>query len=178
MSEQGRSLSQKRFSGDGNDGASLYKTWKRWAKAAVVVQRARGTPEDALGPWLYTLLDGQAALAVQSLGLAEISGENGEEVVFNKLDERFPDKVAADRLGEAMEEAFTLKILKHETTEAYTRRARLVFAKLSKEGVDLPRVAARMDHAGGREDRRVWPPRRLQGLRGEHVLRQGVCELH
>ncbi|CAK0911130.1 unnamed protein product, partial [Prorocentrum cordatum] len=131
----------KRFSGDGNDGAAAYKVWKRWAKAAVVVQTARNTPAEALGPWLYTLLDGQAALAVENVDLSEINVESGEEVVFARLDERFPDKVAADRLGEAMEDGFSLRIQKQETTEAYTWRAQLVFARLPTEGVDLPSVA-------------------------------------
>eukprot|EP00959_Pyramimonas_sp_CCMP1952_P452127 9466021-Pyramimonas_sp.AAC.1 len=137
----GGAASVKRFSGDGNDGAAAYKVWKRWARAAIVVQKARGTPAEALGPWLYTLLDGQAALAVENVDLADINVDNGEEVVFDRLDERFPEKVAADRLGEAMEEGFSLRIHKQETTEAYTGRAQLVYARLAKEGVDLPSVA-------------------------------------
>lgn len=40
-----------------------------------------------------------------------------------------------------MEEAFTLRLGKHETAEAYKGRARLVFAKLAKEGVEFPVVA-------------------------------------
>ena len=42
-------------------------------RAAVVVQKARGTPPEALGPWLYTLLDGQSALAVENLDLETIN---------------------------------------------------------------------------------------------------------
>ena len=132
---------QKRFSGDGNDGAAAYKAWKRWAKAAIVVQKARSTPAEAPGPWLCALLDGQAALAVENAGIPDINVELGEEVVFSRLDERFPDKVAADRLGEAMGEGFSSRIMKHETTEAFTGRARLAYARLAKEGVDLTPVA-------------------------------------
>lgn len=40
-----------------------------------------------------------------------------------------------------MEEAFTLRVGKRETTEAYIGRARLVFAKLPKKGMELPPVA-------------------------------------
>ena len=40
-----------------------------------------------------------------------------------------------------MEEAFQLRIMKGETTESFTGRARLTFARLSKEGVALPSVA-------------------------------------
>ncbi|CAK0804773.1 unnamed protein product [Prorocentrum cordatum] len=52
-------------------------------------------------------LDGQAALAVESVDLAETSVESGEEVVIALLVERFSGKVAADRLGEAKREAAT-----------------------------------------------------------------------
>ena len=51
---------------------------------------------------MYTLRDGQAALALES--------------IFRKLDQRFRDKVAADRVGETVKETFGLKIMKHETT--------------------------------------------------------------
>ena len=64
--------------------------------------------------------------------------DRGEELVFRELDQRFPDKVAADRMGEAMEEAFRLKVMKNETTETFTGRSRLVFARLQTEGVNLP----------------------------------------
>ncbi|CAK0868212.1 unnamed protein product [Prorocentrum cordatum] len=121
MAENNGGANQKRFSGDGNDDAAAYKIWKRWAKAAIVVQKV--------------------ALAVENVDLAEINAKSGEELVFERLDERFPDKVAADRLGEAMEEGFSLKIQKQETTEAYTGRAQLVYARLAKEGVDPPPVA-------------------------------------
>ena len=96
----GGGFNQKRFS----DGSAAYKVWKRWAKAAIVVQKAKNTPAEAAGPWLYTLLDGQAALAVENADISEINVESGEEVVFAKLDKCFPDLVAADRLGEAMKE--------------------------------------------------------------------------
>ena len=84
--------------------------WKRWAKAAIVVQKAKNTPAEALGPWLYTLLDGQAALAVENVDVGKINIESDEEVVFARLDERFPDKVAVGRPGEAMEEGLSLRI--------------------------------------------------------------------
>ena len=50
MADNGSGINMKRFSGDGNDGAAAYKVWKGWAKAAIVVQRSRNTPAEALGP--------------------------------------------------------------------------------------------------------------------------------
>ena len=98
-------------------------------------------PPEALGPWVHTLLDGQAALALEATELNNLRTDGGEELVFRELDKRFPDKVAADRMGEAMEEAFGLKIMKNETTEAVTGRSRLVIARLPTEGVHLPSEA-------------------------------------
>ena len=60
---------QKRFAGDGNDVVVAYKVWRRWAKAAIVVQKAKGMAAEALGPWLFTLLDGQAALALDAIDI-------------------------------------------------------------------------------------------------------------
>ena len=71
MSESGRGGSaQTRFSGDGNSGAE-YKAWKRWARAAHVVNKVGGTPPEALVPWMYALLDGQAALALESIEIKD-----------------------------------------------------------------------------------------------------------
>ena len=92
-------------------------------------------PPEALGPFVHTLLDGQAALALEATELNNLCTDGGEELVFRELDKRFPLKVAADRMGEAMEEAFGLKIMKNETTEAVTGRSRLVIARLPTEGV-------------------------------------------
>lgn len=141
MASNGGAAGQKRSANDGNDSGSESRLWKRWARAEIVVQKAKGTPPEALGPRLYTLLDGQAALALESVDICDINLEGAEDVVFERLDDRFPDKVAADRLGDAMDGTFALCLGKHETTEAYTGRARLIFAKLTKEGVDLPAVA-------------------------------------
>ena len=78
---------------------------------------------------------------MENVDVGGINVESGEEVMFARLDERFPDKLAADRLGEAMEEGLSLRIQRQETTEAHAGRARLAYARLAKEGVELPPVA-------------------------------------
>ena len=110
---------------DGNSEAAEYKVWTCAARAVLVVKKVGGMPPEALGPWKYTLLDGQAALALESTDVNDMCTEGGKELVFRELDQRFPDKVAADRMGEAMEEALGVKIMKSETTEAFTGRSRL-----------------------------------------------------
>ena len=113
MSENGHgSSAQKRFNGDGNSGAAEYKVWKRWARAALVVKKVGRMPPEALVPFIYTLPDGQAALALESIEITDMCTDGGGELVFRELDQRFPDKVAADRMGEAMEKAFGMKIMK------------------------------------------------------------------
>ena len=106
MSENGHGCSaQKRFSGDGDSGAAVYKVWKRWARAALVVKKVGEMPPEGVRPWIYTFLDGQA----ESIDIKDMCTEGGEELVFIELYQRFPDKVAAGRMGEAMEEAFWAK---------------------------------------------------------------------
>ena len=142
MSENGQgSSAQKRFREHGNSGAAEYKVWKRWARAALVGKKVGGMLPDALGPWIYTLVDGQAALALDSTDIKDMWTEGGEELVFRELDQRFPDTVAADRMREAMEEAFGLKIMKNETTEAVTGQSILAFSRLPTEGLNLPTEA-------------------------------------
>ena len=98
---------------------------------------------EALGPWGDTLVDGQAALALKSIDLKDMCTEGSEELVVRELDQRFPDKVAADCVGEPTEEAFWLQIKKNVTTEAFTGRSRFVFTLLQSEVVNLPSEARR-----------------------------------
>ena len=54
---------QKRFKGE---------VWKRWACAPLVVKKVGGMPPEALWPWMYTLLDGQAALALEAIKIRDM----------------------------------------------------------------------------------------------------------
>ena len=88
------------------------------------VKKVGGMPPEALGPWMYNLLDGHAALALESIDMKDMCTEGGEELVFRELDQRCPVKVAVDRMGEAMEEALELgeKIMKNEPV--FSRKVR------------------------------------------------------
>ena len=90
---------------------------------------------------MYTLLDGEAGLAVEDVDISETNVELGEEVVFAHLDERFPDEGTADRLGKAMEERYSGRIRKNETMEAHAGSERWARARLIEEGVNHPQVA-------------------------------------
>ena len=65
----------RRFNGDGNSGTAEYKVWKRWTRAAPVVKKVGGMRPEALGPWMYTLLDGQAAPELESIEIKDLCKE-------------------------------------------------------------------------------------------------------
>ena len=87
--------------------------WKQWARAPLAVKKVYGMPPEALKPWMYTHLDSRAASALEG----HVHGwRRGARL--RELDQRFPDKVAGDRMGEAMVETLGLTIMKNETMEA------------------------------------------------------------
>ena len=141
MADSSNGGKDRRFAGTGNDAPTQYKAWKKWAKARIVVEKSKGTDVKALGPLLFTLLDGDAADALDHVDIDDLAVEGGADIVFAALDARFPEREAADRVGDALESAFGLKIEKGELTAGYCGRARTVFQRAAKEGVDLPDVA-------------------------------------
>eukprot|EP00959_Pyramimonas_sp_CCMP1952_P157666 3296870-Pyramimonas_sp.AAC.1 len=94
-----------------------------------------------MGPTLFTLLDDVAARAMEIIDMDDLETEGGEQVLFDTLDARFPDVAAHDRLGEALQEVFSLKLAKHEAIAAHGGRAQATFAKGEAEGVVLPDMA-------------------------------------
>lgn len=64
----------KRFSGDGTDPETDYRRWKRWSRAYLSVQKARGIAEETHGSLLYTLLDGAALATFDSVAMDDIDG--------------------------------------------------------------------------------------------------------
>ena len=100
MSEHGNGGEyQKRISGDGNNEAAGCEVWKRCARAALVVKKSRCMTPNTMGPWLYTMLDGREALALEAFDIKDLTVEDGEEVAFRELDERFHDKSRLVREG-------------------------------------------------------------------------------
>ena len=56
-------------------------------------KRARGVPPEALGPELYALITPKspASRAIKDLNLLRLGRPGGEQLIFEKLDRRFPD---------------------------------------------------------------------------------------
>ena len=142
MAENGKSDSMvKRFSGETSEPQKDYKRWKRWSKAYLIVQRAKGVDETALGAMLFTLLDGAALRAFDSVELDSLEQAGGQDIIYQILDERFPEEAVHDRLGEVLDGIFDLKVEKNESTAAFTGKARAAFTAAEAEGVKLPSVA-------------------------------------
>ena len=142
MAESNKNESMvKRFSGEGPEPQKEYKRWNRWSRAYLVVQKAKGVDEKALGAMLFTLLDGTALRAFDATNMDDLEQAGGQDVIYQVLDERFPEEAIHDRLGEVLDGIFDLKVEKNETTSAYTGKARAAFSAAEAEGVRLPSVA-------------------------------------
>ena len=81
----------KRFAGDGEKSQDEYRRWKKWSRAWLATQRAKGIPAEAMGNLMYTLLDGTAQRALDGVDNAEWEVDAGEEVIYDVLDGRFPE---------------------------------------------------------------------------------------
>lgn len=114
MAETRAETAVKRFSGEGACPQKDYKQWKRWSRAYLTVQKARGVNETALGSLLYTLLDGAALRAFESHSMDELEEPGGQDIIYQVLDERFPEESSQDRIGEVLDNIFDLKIEKNE----------------------------------------------------------------
>eukprot|EP00438_Fugacium_kawagutii_P025213 Skav222622 [mRNA] locus=scaffold4205:86469:93548:+ [translate_table: standard] len=131
----------RRFSGDVTDPQRAYKQWKRWSRMYLVVQKARGVSETALGAMLYTLLDGSALQAFDSINLDELEQAGGPDVVYGILDDRFPEAASHDRVGEVLDAIFDLKVDRNESTAAYTGKVKAAFNAAEQEGIKFPPIA-------------------------------------
>ena len=133
--------SVRRFNGDGPKASAEYKVWKKWAKAWMVGQTARGVPVEALGPILFTLLDGTAAAVLEDVDIEELNKTGGEKVLLNLLDKRYPEPDKQDQIGAVLDEAFSIRMTRSERTADYTGRVQAMFQKAERAEVKLPSIA-------------------------------------
>ena len=104
-------------------------------------QRARGTPDEACGSIIFCLLDGTAENALEGLDIDDLDVDGGEDLIFDILDGCFPVPEAQDKIGEALDDVFRLRVERNEKTAVYTGRCSEVFDRAAREGVDLPDLA-------------------------------------
>ena len=124
-----------------------YKRWKQWAKARL--RRSSLKPEDR-GPLLFTFLDGVAQMMFDDDDVeAELAVEGGENVIFQRLDARYPDAEPSDKLAEALDMIYDLKWETGETSTNFVGRNVQVFARAAQEGVRYPPEAQGHAHLRG-----------------------------
>eukprot|EP00435_Cladocopium_sp_Y103_P036191 s2735_g9.t1 len=130
----------KRFAGDDEDPGKQLKKWKTWARAKMMTLKDLTKQQRA--PWLLTLLDGKAWDACEHLTLEQLATEAGEDLLWDTLADRFPEKEQHDMMGIILGEIFSLSALDQETMKQWTARVREAFEKCKRRAsVDFPSEA-------------------------------------
>ena len=114
----------KYFSGDSED-QKEYRRWKAWVQAKMLTLDKM--PKEARGAYVFTLLSGKALECVEHLEPAKYQTADGEKVLFELLDARFPQKEMSDEMSETLTEIFNLKIHEGESLKAWISRASEMF---------------------------------------------------
>ena len=131
---------QRVFSGDDEDSRE-YKRWKIWITNKMLTLSDK-VPASAKGAYVYTMLSGKALEAVEHLEPSAYQKEKGEQVIFDLLDKRFPQKEATDELSENLTSIFGMKASDGEGLKAWISRASEAFDRLQrKTGVSFPEEA-------------------------------------
>lgn len=122
---------------DGSD-PSAYKKWRRRAELMLISLPSTYGVEK-LGPRLMEYVTGEAELAVEHVSVEDLAKANGQQLVFQALDERYKP-LAKDDMNEALTEYFMkVDIRGGETMKAFTTRLATANRKLSEHSVSLPK---------------------------------------
>ena len=87
------------------------------------------------------MLDGTALRSFDAVNMDDLEQAGGQDLIYQVLDDRFPEEAVHDRLGEVLDRVFDLKVDRGESTSQYTGKARAAFSAAEAEGVRLPSVA-------------------------------------
>ena len=120
---------QKRFTGEGPAASEDYRRFKKWVQSHIFYKKVES---EAQGPFLYTLLDGEALAAVDELDFSLYAVKDGINILWLALDSRFPQKALIDSMGEALGEVFHLQANPGETMAAWTGRATQVLLRVGR----------------------------------------------
>jgi hypothetical protein len=128
----------RHFSGKGADASKDYLAWKRWSKAFLQVQRSKGVSEEAFGSLLFTCISEPALQELEDVEPEDLVASGGEQLIYDRLDRRYPEREAQDKIGEALQAVFQLQAIAKERTEDFVGRAQTAFSKAQREGIILP----------------------------------------
>ena len=87
------------FSGESEDHKD-YRRWKAWVQSKMMTLDKM--PKEARGAYVFTLLSGKALECVEHLDPSAFQKEGGEKVLFDLLDQRFPQKEVTDEMSEVL----------------------------------------------------------------------------
>ena len=83
--------------------------------------------KEARGPYVYSMLDGDALTAMEHLEFAEFAIGGGEILIFNILEARYPDRDPIGRAGKALFGVFEVSAGEGERQSEWSGRAESVF---------------------------------------------------
>ena len=127
------------FSGESEDHKD-YRRWKAWVQSKMMTLDKM--PKEARGAYVFTLLSGKALECVEHLDPSAFQKEGGEKVLFDLLDQRFPQKEVTDEMSEVLTEIFNLRAAEGETLKAWISRATELFDRCArKTNVTFPEEA-------------------------------------
>ena len=130
----------KRFTGEDDDSGKQLKRWKTWAMAKMATMK--DLKKEQRGPWLFTLLEGRAWDCCEHFTLEQLSASDGEQALWQTLEDRFPEKEATDLMGEALGEAFSLSASEGESIKQWCARVRETFDRCKRRAnVAFPEAA-------------------------------------
>ena len=113
----------KRFSGAGGNGRDLNR-WKTWCLSKMITMTT--LTKEARGPFVYSMLNGDALTAVDHLEFAEFVIDGVENQIFNILEARYPDKDPIDRAGKALFDEFEVSAREGERLSEWSGCSTLV----------------------------------------------------
>eukprot|EP00435_Cladocopium_sp_Y103_P075356 s4_g56.t1 len=124
------------YSGDNEDGKE-YRRWKTWCQNKLLTLDK--LPAASRGAYIYTLLSGKALEAVEHLEPEAYQKTGGDQILWDLLDQRFPQKEQVDEIGEILGEVFALKVRDGETMKMWAARSQELFERCArKTGVKFP----------------------------------------
>ena len=100
------------------------------AKSSLLATRI---PDNAKGAYVYTLLSGKALECVEHLEQSAYQKAGGEKIIFELLDQCFPQKDQSDEMSEALTEVFQLRAHEGESLKAWISRATELFDRVQRK---------------------------------------------
>ena len=89
----------------------------------MFVQKSKGTADEALGSLLFCWTTVVAFLEVEDIDPeTNLANVGGEQLIYDRLDARYPPKKAQDKIGEALDGLFKLRASRNAWTYRRVRR--------------------------------------------------------